>query len=124
LNQAVSGEEANKIAPQTQDLINKMRNLSTIDFINDWKMVTLYIGINDLCRFCFDREKFAPKAYIANIQAALDLLYKQVPRLFVNLVPVVHVSMYADLNIGKTCTEMHTIECVCGINIRLFMSLK
>ncbi|CAG10376.1 unnamed protein product [Tetraodon nigroviridis] len=29
--------------------------LQTVDFQNDWKLVTLFIGGNDLCQFCNDR---------------------------------------------------------------------
>ena len=27
----------------------------TVDFQNDWKLVTLFIGGNDLCQYCNDR---------------------------------------------------------------------
>ena len=93
LNQAVSGNEANHIAAQAQRLIDAMKSSPNIDFANDWKMVTLFIGGNDLCRFCFNRAKHAPQQYIDDIQAGLDLLYNEVPRVFVNLVPILEVAM-------------------------------
>ena len=39
---------------QARNLVNKMKADSTIDFDNDWKMVTLFIGGNNLCDFCND----------------------------------------------------------------------
>ena len=31
-----------------------MKKDKTVDFENDWKLVTLFIGGNDLCAFCKD----------------------------------------------------------------------
>lgn len=42
------------ILGQAETLVDKMKNDKTIDFENDWKMVTLFIGGNDLCAFCKD----------------------------------------------------------------------
>jgi len=38
---------------QARDLVNRLNN-SDIDFKNDWKMVTLFIGGNNLCDYCND----------------------------------------------------------------------
>ena len=37
---------------QADDLINKMYNNPLIDWTEDWKVVTLFIGGNDLCGYC------------------------------------------------------------------------
>ena len=37
---------------QAQNLVNKLKADSTIDFQNDWKMITLFVGGNNLCAFC------------------------------------------------------------------------
>ena len=39
---------------QAEALIAKMQRDSEIDFANDWKMVTLFIGGNNLCAYCED----------------------------------------------------------------------
>jgi phospholipase B1 len=95
-----------------------MKTSPNIDFANDWKMVTLFIGGNDLCRFCFNRAKHSPKQYIDDIQAGLDLLFKEVPRVFVNLVPIIQVAMIKDFNIGSACKALHVVECKCGIILK------
>jgi phospholipase B1 len=114
LNVAVSGNEANHILAQAERLINKMKNDSNINYEKDWKMITLFIGGNDLCRFCFNYEKHSPDAYIKDIEAGLDLLYKEVPRAFVNLVPIFRVEQVKELNIGLVCNVLHIFECKCG----------
>ena len=38
-----------------EDLISKMEGYDAdglMDIANDWKMVTIFIGGNDLCRYC------------------------------------------------------------------------
>jgi len=114
LNEAVSGNEANHIYAQAERLINKMKNDSSINYQKDWKMITLFIGGNDLCRFCRNYEKHSPNAYIKDIEAGLDLLYKEVPRAFVNLVPILRVEQVKDLNKGLVCNVLHIFECRCG----------
>jgi phospholipase B1 len=37
---------------QADDLIERLKNDSRIDFEKDWKMVTLFVGGNDLCGSC------------------------------------------------------------------------
>ena len=41
---------------QADDLVAKMQNPDAVegdvDFENDWKVITMFIGGNDLCRTC------------------------------------------------------------------------
>ena len=37
---------------QARDLVEKMKASSNVDMDHDWKMVTLFIGGNDLCGYC------------------------------------------------------------------------
>lgn len=37
---------------QATELINKMLTTEGIDYHHDWKIITLFIGGNDLCRSC------------------------------------------------------------------------
>lgn len=39
---------------QAVNLVDKIRADRNIDFNNDWKMVTLFIGGNNLCDYCTD----------------------------------------------------------------------
>jgi hypothetical protein len=42
-----------------RDLINKMLSREDIDVTRDWKIVTIWIGSNDLCKYCDDREMYS-----------------------------------------------------------------
>lgn len=39
---------------QANALLTRMRNDANVDFDNDWKVVTIFIGGNNLCDYCED----------------------------------------------------------------------
>lgn len=49
---------------QARTLVDKMKSNKDIDFQNDWKVITLFIGGNDLCDFCDDRVSLFTDHYI------------------------------------------------------------
>ena len=56
LNVAVPGATNRGMRQQAENLIEKLldnnKTEGDIDFNNDWKVVSLFIGGNDLCRIC------------------------------------------------------------------------
>ncbi len=40
---------------QAEDLVSKLNADQLVDMQNDWKLITLFIGGNDLCQYCDDR---------------------------------------------------------------------
>ena len=100
-NAAVSGAESNDMPTQAARLVQRFRESKDIDFDNDWKLITIFIGGNDLCRYAKDKELHSPQRYIDEIAAAIDLLYKELPRAFINLASSIDASQVKDLNIGK-----------------------
>ena len=51
------------------------------------QMVSILIGHNNLCDFCVDPVENGPETFGRLLEESIDLLYDQVPRLFINLVP-------------------------------------
>ncbi|KAG7466084.1 hypothetical protein MATL_G00161080 [Megalops atlanticus] len=90
-NMAVSGAEAFDIPNQVRRLIQAMKDSKDVDFENDWKLVTLFIGGNDLCLYCLDRATFSPQNYSHHLRESLDLLYKEVPRVMINIVEILQI---------------------------------
>lgn len=111
---AVPGAKSEDMLKQTYDLIDRMKSDPNVNFQNDWKVITLFIGGNDLCAYCKNPRYYSAEMYIANIKRALDLLHSEVPRAFVNVVNVLDVSQIKELNRGLTCTVLHYFECRCG----------
>ncbi|KAK2878753.1 hypothetical protein Q8A67_019544 [Cirrhinus molitorella] len=118
-NMAVSGAKAGNIPPQVTDLITAFKESTEIDFENDWKLVTLFIGGNDLCQYCHDRASLSPSKYIEHIRTSLDLLYKEVPRVLVNLVGILEIE---DLRLIKRdtlgCSLLQETMCPCVLEPR------
>ena len=114
LNVAVSGDEANNMPGQVEVLVDRLRRDKSVDFENDWKLVNLFIGGNDLCDFCTDKELHTPEAYIGYLRDALDLLYRELPKTFVNLISVINVGDIKYLNRGLICTAIHSQVCPCA----------
>ncbi|XP_015421912.1 PREDICTED: phospholipase B1, membrane-associated [Myotis davidii] len=91
LNQAVAGARAQDLPDQARRLVGLMKNDTKINFQEDWKVITLFIGGNDLCDFCNDPAHYSPQNFTDNIGKALDILHAEVPRAFVNLVKVLQI---------------------------------
>ena len=36
-------------------LVQRIKRESNIDYETDWKVITIFIGGNDLCRYCKDK---------------------------------------------------------------------
>ena len=98
---AVSGDESNDMPIQAARLVQRFKDDKVIDFQNDWKLVTIFIGGNDLCRYGGNKELHSPQRYIDEIKQSLDILYKELPRTFVNLVSSIDSTQVKDLNIGE-----------------------
>ncbi|XP_016000830.2 phospholipase B1, membrane-associated [Rousettus aegyptiacus] len=105
LNQAVAGDRAEGLSAQARRLVNLMKNDTRIDFQEDWKLITLFIGSNDLCTFCNDVAHYSPQNFTNNLGKALEILHAEVPRAFVNLVNVLEI-----INLRKLYQE-NKINC-------------
>ncbi|XP_052275651.1 phospholipase B1, membrane-associated-like isoform X4 [Dreissena polymorpha] len=114
LNLANPGDVSEDIPAQAVKLVDRMKADKTINFQEDWKVITLFIGGNDLCSYCEDKSKYSAESYVANIKTALDYLHANVPRTFVNLVQILDVAMVKNLNAGFICSTLHRFLCDCA----------
>ena len=46
---------------QAEKLVERMKKESNIDFENDWKVITIFVGGNDLCDFCDNKVRPSKK---------------------------------------------------------------
>ncbi|XP_006820485.2 phospholipase B1, membrane-associated-like [Saccoglossus kowalevskii] len=75
LNVAVPGSTSIDMLEQVETLIQGLKTVKTLDYDNDWKLVTLFIGGNDLCAYCRDNDSYSAEQYATNVKAALDLMH-------------------------------------------------
>lgn len=114
LNVAEPGDKSEAMPGQADSLISKMKADTSFDYENDWKLITMFIGGNDLCDYCDDRNTFSPENYVRNVQTALDKLHAEVPKVFVNLVEVLNIANVNELNQNFICNTLHLFLCRCG----------
>ena len=117
LNVAVPGQKAPDMPDQAWDLVEKMKLRTDVNMKEDWKMVTIFIGGNDLCAWCNDKEKYGVESYVANIQTALDILHDNLPRTFVNVVAMFDLAtpISEGLAEGYVCKAIHWALCKCAV---------
>ncbi|XP_046392153.1 phospholipase B1, membrane-associated-like [Ischnura elegans] len=114
LNVAVPGSLDSEIIHQVKMFIFKMRRDRRIDFERDWKLVTMFIGHNNICTYeCNDKEKNSPEIHKAHLQKALDYLYDNVPRVFVNIINILDPTIQLKLPISLTCQFLSRAFCAC-----------
>ncbi|KAM7443748.1 hypothetical protein ABFA07_007625 [Porites harrisoni] len=115
LNVAFVGASARDLENQAKDFVSRLKNMKNIDYENDWKLLTMWIGTEDLCQVCADMDKLGPRSFIKYVMRTLNYLKEEVPHLFINLVPPMDVSLLYELHGGstKSCEIMGWNSCQC-----------
>jgi len=112
LNAAISGALVQDMVAQAEWLMNKMQQYLTEDkYNNAWKTVTIWIGGNNLCRYCHNPEMHSPQQYYNSLKMALNFL-SQVPKMFVSLVHNIDVTELDKFSTGL-CPLLHRYACPC-----------
>jgi phospholipase B1 len=116
-NVAKAGAVSVDMPAQANLLVERMtKSLGASRFASEWKLVTFFIGGNDLCAYCKDNNRYSAAAYLNNVQGALDILHAKMPRTLVNFVTVLNVAELEDLHEGVVCQQMQVFLCDCAIN--------
>ncbi|CAJ0963176.1 unnamed protein product, partial [Mesorhabditis belari] len=119
LNGGVPGAESGDLKGQAESLITKMKNHPDIDFQNDWKLINLFIGGNDICAYCQDKIKnssgtHSPEHFRDNIKAAVQVFKDKMPRTIVSMTGMFNMGMLRRVDRGQFfCDGLHTFECPC-----------
>lgn len=99
---------------QAKILVKKIKDDPSIDVKEDWKMITLFSGANDICSAqCYNYEVAAPRSHALKLMRALDYLQQNLPRTFVNLIPVLDVSVSIRIKRTMMCRLFHQLFCAC-----------
>ncbi|CAF0724936.1 unnamed protein product [Rotaria sp. Silwood1] len=116
-NVAKAGAISSDMPSQANLLVERMTQaLGAAKFAADWKLVTFFIGGNDLCSYCKATDRFSPANYANNIKRALDILKARMPRTLVNFVTVLNVAELKDLHEGVRCQTLQNFMCDCGVD--------
>jgi len=112
-NVAVTGAIAEGMRAQAERLVRKMKDDRDITYEEDWKVVTLWIGGNDLCAVCNNNEPNQPQPYADYIEEALDFLLAEMPRVYINLVSILDITQLAEVDQGL-CKIINRAVCSCA----------
>ncbi|KAE8286981.1 Phospholipase B1, membrane-associated [Larimichthys crocea] len=63
-------------------------NLAGLNFEEDWKLLTILMGMNDICDYCKDKALFSVDNFIHYMTVSLEMLMNEVPRMIVNVVQI------------------------------------
>jgi len=115
LNVAVPGATVKDLDDQAKELIKRIKQMPGAR--DQWKMISIYIGMNDLCEACDKRIGGKASTYGRRIRDALDRLHKELTRTVVNLIalPPMH-QWYRQLHDDPVCFAMHRYLCPCISN--------
>jgi phospholipase B1 len=118
LNGAVSLAKVEDLDAQMDYLVAEAKKIKGLDFENDWKVMTIMIGANNLCISCDEGRKDAtPEFFEAKYRAILERVRKEIPKVFVNAVPMFNISgVHAQQQTSSYCKLIHAIsnnECPC-----------
>jgi len=112
LNAAVSGAINKDMLSQAQWLVQQLKANPKINMANDWKFLTLWIGSNNLCDVCDNQNANNGNNFETEVTSALNYIYANVPRVFVNMVANLEISTLYNINSGA-CSFIHWMVCGC-----------
>jgi len=93
LDGGVSHASVQNVPDQIVYLVNTLKTqYKEVDFENDWKLLTLFIGANNLCGACEGRAESMPDYFEQHLDQVLAQIQNSIPRVFVNLVTIFNVS--------------------------------
>jgi len=88
-----------------------------INWQQDWKLLTIFLGANNLCNVCTGRPDSLPDKFEENLRLMLTNIEQRIPRVFVNLVGIFNISGVWDVhNTDLYCISLWSImkkECGC-----------
>jgi len=99
-------------------LLEQVLRNPNVDVANDWKMLTILIGANDICKCCSTNASYTgPEAFEQDLVAVLEKVRVTLPRTFVNLILGFNLSEVYNLGRKSIACELKqrlfSWECGC-----------
>lgn len=121
-NVAKPGGTCDDMPSEARLLIDRMKADTRVDYANDWKLLTMFVGGNDLCASC--RRNYSAEAYYAWFESALTMLREEMPRTIVNLVSMFDVTPLPSFSTGLVCDLLQWGFCDCARNSTSVKTLR
>lgn len=115
-NTAEIGAVTFDLLGMAQVLVERMKKDQRVNFLKDWKMVTLAIGANDICSYVcsLDNPNELPENHRRNLMEALRYFKENLPRSLINVVSKPKVRILLNFTMKtKYCELLHLGMCSC-----------
>ncbi|XP_035024136.2 phospholipase B1, membrane-associated [Hippoglossus stenolepis] len=116
-NFAVTGHNTLNVSDQIRHMIHTFKSypflLQGLNFLEDWKVVTMLIGMNDICDYCKNKILFSPDNFIRHITEALDMMMNEIPRTIVNVVQILPMKPLRDVQRPTLGCQLQKRFCSC-----------
>ncbi|KAK9534192.1 hypothetical protein VZT92_009253 [Zoarces viviparus] len=112
-NFAVTGHNTLNVSDQIRHMIDTFKSYPGLSFEEDWKVVTMLIGMNDICDYCKDKTLFSPDNFIHYMTEALDTMMKEIPRTIVNVVQILSMKPLRDVQRPTLGCQLQRSFCSC-----------
>uniref|UniRef100_A0A7E4ZW18 Phospholipase B1, membrane-associated n=1 Tax=Panagrellus redivivus TaxID=6233 RepID=A0A7E4ZW18_PANRE len=119
LNLGFPGAESGDLPGQAKKLVQLMNAHKEVDVQNDWKLVNIFIGGNDICAYCQDslnnsNGPHTPENFANGIRQAVQILKDHLPRTIVSLTGMFNMVMLRQIDHKEVfCQLLHIDECPC-----------
>ncbi|KAF7661483.1 hypothetical protein LDENG_00260730 [Lucifuga dentata] len=112
-NLATSGDNTNQLPGQTRRLIDTLKAHEHVNFKEDWKLLTILIGMNDICDYCQNKTLFSANNFIQYMTISLEMLMNEVPRIIVNVVQVLYMEPLREVTKPTATCQRQQAFCPC-----------
>ncbi|XP_029600305.1 phospholipase B1, membrane-associated [Salmo trutta] len=112
-NFAVTGHNTLNVSDQTRHMIDTFRSYPGLNYKEDWKLVTVLIGMNDICDYCKNKTLFSADNFIYYMTEMLDTMMNEVPRMIVNIVQILPMEALREVQRPSIGCELQKRFCSC-----------
>ncbi|KAM7403703.1 hypothetical protein PAMA_004238 [Pampus argenteus] len=112
-NFAVTGHNTVNVTDQIRHMIDTFKSYPGLNFQEDWKVVTMLIGMNDICDYCKNKDLFSPKSSIHYMTEALDMMMNEIPRTIVNVVQILTMEPLREVQRPTLGCQLQKRFCSC-----------
>ncbi|XP_076002871.1 phospholipase B1, membrane-associated [Genypterus blacodes] len=94
-------------------MIDTFKSYPGLNYKEDWKVVTMLIGMNDICDYCKNNTLFSPDNFIHYMTKALDMMMEEMPRTIVNVVQILPMKPLREVNKPSLGCHLQKRFCSC-----------
>jgi phospholipase B1 len=114
-NIARPGAQNDDMLEEAELLHERMLADSRVNYTHDWKMISMFVGGNDLCVACHNGRN-TPALFYYEFERALVYLKANMPRTIINLISMFDVTPLQNMSRGIVCDLMQWGFCDCARN--------